>query len=131
MALSSEEQQKILDLAAAINERNRKERAENKKKLSERITAARSEIDRLIDLFQRTDPNLKKIVLFGSLARDAVKRLDFDIDLAVDSERYMDLLGIALDSDFKIDLIDLMTASAYIKRSIARDGVEVYRAKQT
>jgi len=41
----------------------------------------------------------------------------------------MDLLGIAIDSDFEVDLINLTTASPYIMRSVARAVVDIYRAK--
>ena len=128
MALSQQERKKILDLAAAINERNRLQRAEAEKALIERVASARREVERLVESFKDVDPDLHRVVLFGSLARDKVKRLGFDIDLAVKSDRYMDLLGIALDSDFEVDLIDFETASSYVIRSVEREGVEVYHA---
>ena len=129
MALSQQERKKILDLAAAINERNRLQRAEAEKALIERVASARQEVERLVESFKGVDPDLHRVVLFGSLARDNVKRLGFDIDLAVKSDRYMDLLGVALDSDFKVDLIDLEAASSYVIRSVEREGVEVYHAE--
>ena len=68
-------------------------------------------------------------MLFGSLARGEVKRIDFDIDLAIDSDRYLDLLDVALASQFKVDLIDLPNASSYIRSAIDREGKEVFRAE--
>ncbi len=129
MALSESDRKKILELAAAINERNRRQRIELERTLQKRKTAARAEVDRLVQQFRRTDPALRRVVLFGSLARDEVKRLDFDIDMAVDTERYSELLGPALESEFKVDLVDLRTASPYIRRSVERDGIEVHRAE--
>ena len=129
VALSQEERQNILDLAEALNTRNRLKRQENELARARRVTAAKNETDRLVKSFRSTDPKLQRIVLFGSLARGNVKRLKFDIDLAVESSRYMDLLEIALDSEFKIDLIDLTTASRYIRRSVNREGAELFRAE--
>lgn len=85
-------------------------------------------MSRLVELFRSVDPKLRRVILFGSLARKNVKRLEFDIDIAVECDRFMDLLGIAMESDFKVDLIDLDTASPYIVRSVEREGVELYRA---
>ena len=129
VALSSLDQQKILDLAESMNKRNRREYQRIEKKLALRVAAARKELERVVGLFVDIDPELKRVVLFGSLARDEATRLDFDIDVAVESSRYMDLLGIVLESDFKIDLIDLESASPYIRRSVERDGKELFRAE--
>ena len=62
------------------------------------------------------------------MARNAEKRLGFDIDIAVESSKYSDLLDLAAESAFKVDLVDLSCASSYIRNSIERDGKEVYRA---
>lgn len=129
MALSQDDQRRILELSEAVNTRNRRKRQENELARARRVAAANNEIERLVKSFRCTDPKLKRIVLFGSLARGSVKRLDFDIDVAVESSRYMDLLGTVLDSDFKIDLIDLTSASRYIRQSVDRDGVELFRAE--
>lgn len=128
MALSAGERDGIRELARAINSRNRRKREREGEEQRERLALARAEVDRLVTEFQRVDPALRRVVLFGSLARDDAKSLDFDIDLAVDASRYLDLLGIALDSPFKVDLVDLSSASRYIVAAIERDGVEVYRA---
>ena len=129
VALSQDDRRRILELSEAVNTRNRRKRQENELARARRVTAANNEIERLVKSFKRTDPKLQRIVLFGSLARGSVERLDFDIDVAVESSRYMDLLGTALDSDFKIDLIDLTSASRYIRQSVDRDGVELFRAE--
>ena len=129
MALSELERSKMLRLATAINEKNRRLRAEYTQKLAARLSAAKEELRDLVAAFKKADPELRRVILFGSMARQDVKRLEFDIDLAVDSERYNDLLGIAMDSEFKVDLIDLASASPYIVESVKRDGVEIYHAE--
>ena len=119
----------IRELAASMNEHNRRRRARHAAGLQARIAEAHREVDRLVSEFRSIDPELERIVLFGSLARGNVTRLTFDIDLAVSSRRYLELLGPALDSEFDVDLIDLESASGYILDAIARDGVEKYRAR--
>lgn len=128
MALSAAERRKVAELARSINAHNRAERSRRAALMTERLARARSEIERLVVEFRRADPDLRRVALFGSLARDSVRSPEFDIDLAVDSSRYMTLLGIALDSGFKVDLVDLSTASRYIRDAVDRDGVEIYRA---
>lgn len=118
----------IRELAASMNARNRRRRASHAASLQARIEEAHREVDRLVREFRSIDPDLECVVLFGSLARGDVTRLTFDIDLAVSSRHYIDLLRPALDSAFDVDLIDLESASQYILDAIKRDGVEKYRA---
>ena len=129
MALSERERQGVLELAAAINRRNARRRPALEQALARRVKEAHREVSRLVERFREADPELHSVVLFGSLARNEVKRIDFDIDLAVETDRYSQLLDIALESAFKVDLIDLVAASSYIKRSVRREGLERYRAK--
>ncbi len=118
----------IHQLAMGMNERNRRQRAKRALQLAERVDEAHREVGRLVAEFRRIDPELERVVLFGSLARSSVTRLSFDIDLAVSTRRYLELLGPALASPFKVDLVDLDTAAPYVLEAIARDGVEKYRA---
>jgi predicted nucleotidyltransferase len=129
MALSDTERHRIIELAETINRRNRTERTITEKRLRDRVSAARAEVDRLVLSFGEVDAQLRQVVLFGSLARGDAKRLEFDIDLAVESSRFTDLLGIAMDSEFKVDLVDLACASPYILKSVDREGVVVFRAE--
>jgi predicted nucleotidyltransferase len=75
------------------------------------VEAAWDEVNALVEQFRAEDSELSRVVLFGSLARDEVLREDFDIDLAVESDRYFELLGIALRSRYHVDLVDLNTAA--------------------
>ena len=115
MALSEHERQGVLRLAAAINRRNARQRPALEQALVRRVKEAHREVSRLVERFREADPELRSVVLFGSLARNEVQRIDFDIDLAVESDRYSQLLDIALESVFRVDLIDLVAASSYIK----------------
>ena len=124
-ALSAEDYQKIREIAAATNRRNRLARERRTAEIAVGREAAWSEVYRLLHDFREIDPGIDSIILFGSLARDDMKRPDFDIDIAVRSSRYLELLGVALDSAFKVDLVDLHTASAYIVAAVEREGIEV------
>ena len=94
------------------------------------MAAAWDEVNALVERFRAEDSELSRVILFGSLARDEVLREGVDIDLAVESDRYFELLGIALRSRFHVDLIDLKTAVPHIREAIDREGVEVYRAER-
>ena len=116
---------RMAERAVQDEERRRRARTE---RIRSRVAAAWDEVNDLVEQFRAEDIELSRVVLFGSLARDEVLREDFDIDLAVESDRYFELLGIALRSRFHVDLIDLNTAAPHIRDAVNREGVEVYRA---
>ncbi len=89
---------------------------------------AREEIQALVSKFLLLDPTISRIILFGSLARNDVSSPDFDIDLAVScsGERFLTLVAIALNSPFKVDVVDLSTADERIKSAVAREGIVFY-----
>ncbi|KAF0220651.1 MAG: DNA polymerase subunit [Geobacteraceae bacterium] len=96
--------------------------------LAIRKAQAHEEVQTLVREFLLIDPGITKIILFGSLARNDVSSLDFDIDLAVScsGEHFLALVALALDSPFKVDLVELSTADSRIKSAVARDGVVLY-----
>ncbi|MCY4374196.1 MAG: hypothetical protein OXC31_10525 [Spirochaetaceae bacterium] len=49
-----------------------------------------------------------------------------DVDLAVDSPQYLRLVSIALDSPFKVDVVDLPNASPVISRAGVHHGKVMY-----
>ena len=116
--------EKMKKMAVSVRRRERGRR----KTLSARVARVFSEADRLVVEFRALDPDIDKIVLFGSLARKDVASPDFDIDLAVacSKEKYLAIVARALDSPFNVDVVDLTTADERIKASIARDGVVLY-----
>ena len=83
-------------IVARIRRHNAEERAGRSRAIAERRKAAWTVVRQMVEEFRRTDPGLRRIVLFGSLARDELKHEHFDIDLAIDTDRYLDLLGIAM-----------------------------------
>jgi predicted nucleotidyltransferase len=122
------EHEKLRAIADRARRRADRERAERTRLIETRLAEARGEIERLVADFRAHDPDLRRVVLFGSIARGRVKRPSFDIDLAVDSDRYLELVDVALDSSFDVDLFDLTWCSDYVRDAVERYGVEVYRA---
>lgn len=123
------DERKLRAIAARADRITRERRNARERCITERVREARREIDRLVEQIRAADPGVRRIVLFGSLAKNEVKRPSFDIDIAVDSDEYMRLLDIALDSHFKVDLVDLGCCSRYVAAAVEQHGVELYRAE--
>ena len=81
--------------------------------------------------FQEIDPNLKKVILFGSLAKNNVRSEHFDIDLAVECswDKYLALVSTALDADFEVDLVELAKARPAWRERIEDEGVVLYEKR--
>ena len=88
--------------------------------------AGLAEAHRLTRCFAEADPDLRTVVLFGSLATGDLGNREPDVDLAVDSPRYLRLVSIALDSPFKVDIVDLPNASPVISRAVEHHGKVMY-----
>ncbi len=88
--------------------------------------AGLAEAHRLTNRFAEVDPDLRTVVLFGSLATGNLGNREPDIDLAVDSPQYLRLVAIALDSPFKVDVIDLPNARPVISRAVEHHGTVMY-----
>lgn len=101
---------------------------EYEKLLNVRITDANKEAQNLTDRFKEIDPDIKKVILFGSLAESTIRSDNFDIDLAVESDRYLRLVSVALDSKFKVDLVELGTVPESLRRRIREKGRILHEA---
>jgi predicted nucleotidyltransferase len=119
------ELEKLRAIAAETNRQNRLE----KERIEKRIEKAREFLATLVAEFLRIDPDIKKIVLFGSLAEGTVSREGFDIDIAVSSEGYLKLAAWCLNQPFTIDCIDLESASSHIAERIDERGEVLYEAE--
>jgi predicted nucleotidyltransferase len=93
-----------------------------------RTVEAWVEVRRLVVEFQELDPALERVVLFGSLARGLPTVEDFDIDLAVvcSPEKYLNLVAAALNSQFRVDLVDLPLTDERIRTSVEREGLVLF-----
>ena len=125
------DREKLAAMGRAIARKNRAERERLQRELAERIDAAWAEVQRLTEAFRAMDPELRQVILFGSLAEGRARSLSFDIDLAVDSDRYLQLVSVALESPFRVDVVDLRSASAYIREAVSRFGKVLYDKRQT
>jgi predicted nucleotidyltransferase len=113
-------------IVEAVHERNR----QAERHLEQKVCEARREVDRLVEEFRAIDPELDRVVLFGSLARDRVESERFDIDLAVRSSRFLQLVARGLRSPFSVDVVELDAVPVPVRKSIDRDGKVLYEKKK-
>lgn len=88
----------------------------------ERASLARDEARRLAAEIRSGDRTVRAVFLFGSLASEGPRRLDFDIDLAIDGGDLYQALDIVETSSFKVDLVDLAHVSEAIAARIRETG---------
>lgn len=116
----------LRDIARRTSARAGREADRAERLRRERRAAGLAEAHRLALRFAEVDPELREVVLFGSLATGEVGNRQPDVDLAVESSRYLRLVAIALDSRFKVDVVDLATARPAIRQAVARHGKVIY-----
>jgi len=114
----------------SIVARQKRENARYQREVDARVRKARRFIQSVPAALLRLDPALRRIVLFGSLASGAVNRLGFDIDLAVDSDRYLRIVDWSLDQPWRIDVIDLSAIDEAFIHEIENKGKMLYEAKR-
>jgi predicted nucleotidyltransferase len=105
--------------------RARREAEARAQTVRRRHSLARRQLDEMVARFREIDPEVR-VVLFGSMARGTPKNPSFDIDLAVDSDKYWELLGVALDREIPVDLIDLRHTASHIRSSVEAEGEVIY-----
>ena len=120
------QQERFLRRIAERMRRRERSGARREEVRQARRAAARAEARRLAQRFAEEDPDLRQVILFGSLATGEIGDREPDIDLAVESARYLSLVAIALDSPFKVDVIDLANARPAILQAVDRDGEVIH-----
>ena len=120
------DEEKLARIAANLNRQNKLE----DKRIKEKIREAKEEVNRLVNRFLEIDPAIEAIVLFGSLAEGNVFSLHFDIDIAVRSQEYLELVSCGLKSSFPVDVVDLDHISEPFKASIEKYGKILYEKKK-
>jgi predicted nucleotidyltransferase len=93
-----------------------------------RLLEAKKEAARLAALIAALS-GTKRVFLFGSAATGRRFRLDSDIDLAIEGCDLFAAMGIAEESSFSVDVVDLATAHTMIRASVEEEGVLLYEAK--
>jgi predicted nucleotidyltransferase len=117
------------DEIAKIITAEKKRYREAQERIRKRLDKARSEAKRLASRFVEEQPSIKKVILFGSVAAGNVRNDWFDIDLGVIGGDSFELFMIAEDSEFKVDVVDLQSASPKFRELAESRGVVLYEQK--
>lgn len=107
--------------AEGIRKRNQAEAEE----IRERAAIAREEARRLAAAIRERDGGVRSVFLFGSLAEGEPRRLGFDIDLAIEGGDLYRALDIALESSFRVDLVDVGLLPADLAMRIRERGIRL------
>ncbi len=101
--------------------------AERKRALKARTDRARDRLASLVQQICDVDPDIRRIVLFGSLSEETgFSSMTSDIDVAVDSDRYLEIVARVSDPEVPVDVIDLRTARKAIRHEIDSRGEVLY-----
>ena len=118
------------DPIKAIIEAQRVENIRVADKLAQRKLLLRQEAERLAEVFAQADASLVSVRLFGSLAREQPITPHSDIDLAVETAKFPGLLSLADQSDWDVDLVDLLTLKDQVRSAVQREGMVLYEKNQ-
>jgi predicted nucleotidyltransferase len=120
-----------MDLSSYVEfHRRRYEERRERRAAAER--EAREDLEAMQEVFRKT-PRLRRVYLFGSLARDRFRE-DSDIDLAVeglDPESYAQLCrGLRAAARREVDVVDLGQSDRGLERIIRSYGRVIYEARR-
>jgi predicted nucleotidyltransferase len=90
-----------------------------------RARLALEEAQRLAVSIQKSDGSVHSIFLFGSLATGGPRRLDFDIDIALEGGDIYRALDIVAESPFRVDLVDLSLVPEELAARIRETGLRL------
>ena len=90
-------------------------------RIEARARMAVDEATRLARLIAKTDPAVRRVYLFGSLATGVPRNEDFDIDLAIEGGDVFTAMECAETSGFHVDIAQFDRLPEHI-RSRVRDG---------
>lgn len=90
-----------------------------------RAGLARDEARRLAESIRTRDGEVESVILFGSLALGEPKRIDFDIDLALEGGDIYKAMDAVEDSLFRVDLVDLRLLPEDMSSRIREVGVRL------
>lgn len=114
---------------ARIVDTIKKENRDERLRIQARIIQAFKEVERLKIDFLKIDDELEQMILFGSLVKKDIGYINFDIDIGLRSKKYYQLVGRALENDFKVDVVDLDSVNKRIKDEILKNGKVIYEKK--
>jgi len=82
----------------------------------------------------RCGASIRRVVLFGSVAKGRPFTPLSDIDLAVEADSpaaFLEAVAAALGSDFEVDVVDPADARPALREAIERDGVVLYERRSS
>lgn len=91
--------------------------------IRERASAALSEARDLAGRILKDDPGVRAVILFGSLAEEGPRRMEFDIDLALDGGDLSRALETVENSAFDVDVVRLDRLPAHVRDRITTKGI--------
>ncbi|HTX73927.1 MAG TPA: nucleotidyltransferase domain-containing protein [Rectinemataceae bacterium] len=74
-------------------------------------------------------PGMRRVILFGSTARERGFRVDSDIDIAIEGRDLLAVMAVVETSAFHVDVVDLARANVHIRQRIESEGVILYEAR--
>lgn len=92
--------------------------------IAERARQALEEAKRLALAIRAADQDVLGVILFGSLA-EGPRRIDFDIDLALEGGDLYRALDVVEDSPFDVDLVSLEHLGDHVRARIAAKGIRL------
>ena len=116
------------ELQAIVHNTNAMEAARYKRRTAY-TRELKSFLPTLIKEFKRIDPDVRKIILFGSLIGDFPVTENSDIDLAVSSDKYLKLVAWALSQNHSIDVIDIDSITKTFHDVISASGKVLYASQ--
>jgi predicted nucleotidyltransferase len=91
--------------------------------IRERASVALEEARQLALRIRQADPQVRAVILFGSLAEEGPRRLDFDIDLALDGGDVYKALDSTEGSPFEVDVVRLDLMPEHVRERIRARGI--------
>ena len=110
--------------ADRVRSQNKREEIEIKNRANKATETARK---LAIEIGARV-ADVKRVVLFGSLAEGMPRQLDFDIDLAIDGGDIYLAMDVTEGCEINVDLVDINRVSAHIRRRIDAKGIVLFRS---
>jgi len=98
--------------------------------MAERRRRAVSEAQGIADRIAYADPAVSRVYLFGSVAKQTVRSLSFDIDIAVEGGDVDTAMDVAESSSFRVDILDLDHAPEHLRSSVFQQGVLLFDRQQ-
>lgn len=90
-----------------------------------RLEEAKLEARRVSEILASLE-GVRRVIHFGSSATGRGFRLDSDIDLAISGGDLLEAMGVAENSAFHVDVIDIDRVPSPLRESILEEGVVVH-----